>query len=91
MTRINDCRARQAIQGLQTVIHHFRVAPGQICSTTSVKKKRVSRDQTPVNQEALRPGSVTWRVNQGDVDIANFDNVTSLMSNEICFRNTSCT
>ena len=46
-------------------------------------KEGVSCNQTAVNEKTLTSGSVTWCVDEGDLDVSDSQNVTWFVSNKL--------
>ncbi len=85
MTGIEDGVVGQRVQLPEAVEHVVRVAPGQVGSTAPVEEQGVSRQQTTADVEALASRRVAGGVEQGDVDVADRDDVAGRMSTKVFF------
>lgn len=50
----------------ETLVQCGRIATGQVGASTAVQEQGVAGNEAPVDEEALRTGRVTGRVNQRD-------------------------
>src|SRR5271155_3243296 len=65
------------------LIHGLWVASGEVRSPAAVQEERVARYQPAVGQEALATRGMPWRVKKLDLQSTHFDNVATLVWDEL--------
>jgi hypothetical protein len=84
VTREEGHRARQSAEALgEGVIHLIWVSSGQIDATAALKEQRVTRYERVTHTKALRAGGVPRGVQELNLDRADLEGVTGLVSDEI--------
>ena len=56
---------------IEAVVHHFRVAAGQITSSASVDKKGVSGNEMSLGQKTLTAGGMSRRMQDIKADFSD--------------------
>ena len=67
----------------QAVAHLGVIGPGEIGASTPIEEQGVAGDEPAVDQEALAAGGVAGRVHEGDLDVANGDDVTGVVRHQL--------
>ena len=91
MSGIDDGVVGHFRKALQTLVHLFGIRARQIRAATPVEKEGVARHQAAAGEETLTPGRVARRMNECDVDLANLQRVSGLVTDDAVSLNSGRT